>query len=285
MTGELERANNIVNNIPELRPETALGRAGGHGEAGEGGKGDESVASPAKRQPAAPINNTSLPTPCRWCGYACTKDREVCPRWVRRVDYEVFMRAGFGDFAFERFTLLKFEPKGEIRTRALAAVKTFTLRDNLFIFGPVGCGKTHLAVATARRWPELWPDFHPSADFLRSLRLRLNSFEEHEFMVRYCKAPVLVLDDIIEREKSSAFSYGCFFELVDTRIRHGRGGLLLTSNQDLDQLARRYNDEALSSRIFGHFKIIDLSKLTSADDWRSQGPSGGCNERKKDAED
>jgi DNA replication protein DnaC len=187
------------------------------------------------------------------------------------------MRQSFGSFSYENFKMTTFNPQGPARQAALLAAKRFSPQDNLFIYGPVGSGKTHLAVAAIRRFPELFPLFTTSLDFLRGFRLRLNSWEERNYMDRYSRAPALLIDDIIEREKSSAFSYQSFYELVDNRIRRGVHGLILTSNQNLDQLAKRYNDEALSSRIYGHFKIIDLSKLTSADDWRGKGEAGQCN--------
>jgi DNA replication protein DnaC len=143
-------------------------------------------------------------------------------------------------------------------------------RHNLLLFGPVGTGKTGLAVGVLRAFIEgTGPDFAPATeesvepgeglflnfrDFLAELRRSYSTGAPLAVSERARRAPLLVLDDL-GAERPTAHARDELAVLVEHRHGHELP-TVVTSNYEPGELARRLgHDEAL----IGH-RIV--SRLT-----------------------
>ena len=73
--------------------------------------------------------------------------------------------------------------------------------------------------------------------------------------------PVLVIDDLgIGRD--TEFAFQTLYEIVDGRYMAMKGGLIVTSNLSLDDLAAKLGDDRIPSRLASMCKVI---RMTGAD--------------------
>jgi len=158
-----------------------------------------------------------------------------------------------GERAYKDFTLDKITDKN-----VLEAVKYYP-NTNLFLHGKSGTGKTHLAVALIRKFPN-GILFKPQ-DIFRSLRGK--EIDEEAMINYYSNLEYMVIDDI-GTEKKTDFSFSCLYEIIDNRWMNYNTGLIITSNLNIDDLALKLNDDRLTSRIANLCKIINLT----GEDWR-----------------
>ena len=82
----------------------------------------------------------------------------------------------------------------------------------------------------------------------RALRSADNARAEQEIMSRYSKIPVLGIDDI-GIEKHTEFVIGVIYEIIDYRYMNRPGGLIVTSNLSLSELAQKLGDDRIPSRL------------------------------------
>ena len=164
-----------------------------------------------------------------------------------------------GGIGAERYT---FESFG--RTKINAALYDYMpkfdiSKDNAYISGPVGSGKTHAATGIAGimggtviklyqisrfvRWG-MMQDGLDEGDMIGLFageRISTNSY-----FAEAC--PMLVIDDL-GSEKLTEFSEQILFEIIDLRISRELNGLIITSNLPLEDMAKRLESERITSRI------------------------------------
>lgn len=117
---------------------------------------------------------------------------------------------------------------------ALRAVRA-GLTGNLYLFGPAGTGKTHLAAATAAHLAQqgLTARFWGMAALFAALR---DSFASGAARPELMHWDVLVLDDI-DKLKPTAYVYETFYALVEERWSR-RKITIFTAQLDADRAAR-----------------------------------------------
>jgi DNA replication protein DnaC len=165
-----------------------------------------------------------------------------------------------GKKAYDLFRMDLFKPSpGTVA--AFNAVKNFNPdTDNMFLYGPAGVGKTHLAYAAARRFiafegVQAYVEKVPR--LMRWFRLRDPRDQDAE-LKRLSTVKVLVLDDLgVEKDTETAL--GILYEIIDQRDMNRRNGLIITSNLDPEGLARKMHDDRLPSRIFGLCTVIKMA--------------------------
>jgi DNA replication protein DnaC len=135
-----------------------------------------------------------------------------------------------------------------------------------FIYGPVGTGKTHLAVAyladSVRR--HLASDgagikFCRAVDLIGKLRASFRGGAgADEIIDQYCRYNLLVLDDL-GTERDSPFVQEAFYSILDYRAGH-LAATLITSNLSLPRIAAQYGDfgDRIASRIYGLGPVLEL---------------------------
>ncbi len=186
-------------------------------------------------------------------------EHEVYKAGLREKDLQDRLSAIMGGSKALGFTLDAYIPKTPSHAEAVQACRAFNPdRENLYIWGPTGNGKTHLscAVAAAAFRSGLKMEFFKPGTFLRSLRMKEPHIQDKLFE-RYAAADVFVLDDL-GIGNSTDSSLGMFYELLDMRDMAQRHGLIVTSNLSLDGLAAALKDDRLPSRLAGMCRVIKI---------------------------
>ncbi len=182
---------------------------------------------------------------------------------VRGLDRYFVRSVGAG---YRRATLESFQARDRSLARVVDTVRAFATcvatgdwkdgppRPTLALVGPVGVGKTHLAVAAVRHIIDTallgGTRFWPFGDLLR----RLNPFDHDDVQqvfdeVRRC--PLLVLDDVGSHGPMTDKQIANLYDIVDYRYREDRPSIL-TSNVGrwADMVVpRSANDAQLAERI------------------------------------
>lgn len=172
---------------------------------------------------------------------------------------ETAFKAIFGSVkAMNYYTFQRFRstPGNE---EAFEACRDFnSSKDNLYLWGPCGTGKTHLGYATAKTYAlngrsvviatplKIVDAFRTKSDLEKDQR-----FDE------YTTAELLLIDDL-GISKYTDFGLEILCEILNRRTLQMRNGLIVTSNLDLGALAKRNGDDRLSSRLAGLCRAIKV---------------------------
>jgi len=160
--------------------------------------------------------------------------------------------------------------------------KTF-LNHSLFMYGAVGCGKTHLLTAIAREYinrtkedkhllsismfrtignvhTRVYPKLVGISNLLYQLK---NSYSNHneserEILDKIINCPILCLDDF-GTSKPTEWNIEILYQIINGRYNNqNRLGTYIASNLRLSEIAKRFDDR-IASRIAGMCKTIKLT--------------------------
>lgn len=226
-----------------------------------------------------------------WCDSCTRAHREeykpIFAKWVMENADGVL--AGMGaPTKYRSCSFEGFEAKSREQLQALRVVKEWVYGETpgLFLCGPVGTGKTHLAVSAllamrARRWTG---QFVSVLELLSKCR---NSFRSgdgpEEILERLGMFDVLLLDDL-GAEKPSEFSRETLGLIVDRAYRE-ESCIIITSNFDFQGLAARI-DARSADRLNELCQAVKFSRPSyrqkrALERANSQTTSRGCcNERR-----
>ena len=168
-----------------------------------------------------------------------------------------------GPKPFHEFTLEKFNRAAQPHLFDVASAFNPKM-ENLYLYGPCGTGKSHIATAIAHRESQkgLRVKVVLLVDLMRSFR-GLEAREEEEAIEKLVVLPVFVIDDL-GVGKGTEFVMQIIFEILTKRDNAYQNGLIITSNLDLNELAEKMGTDRLSSRIKGMCKVIKVEGR----DWR-----------------
>lgn len=155
--------------------------------------------------------------------------------------------------AYQDFTLDNFRDK-----KAAEACAVYP-KQSLYLFGPTGCGKTHLGTALLRTYGGI---VLKPMEMLRRLRACESADNESALLDDYGAAPLLI--DDLGVEKLTEYALQVIYEVIDRRWMSAAGGLIITSNLDLDALSQKLGDDRIASRIAGMCRVVRLT----GEDWR-----------------
>lgn len=136
-------------------------------------------------------------------------------------------------------------------------------QEGLFITGPAGTGKTHLAAAILREMLRVPTDRKARMIGVPDLMLTLQaSFRDQapraqdEIIDDLASASILVLDDL-GAEKASEYTTQALYVLINRRYGNERQ-TIITSNLGLDEIAMHCSDR-IASRIAGMCRVVTLT--------------------------
>lgn len=164
-----------------------------------------------------------------------------------------------GEFAYRNYNFDTFKPKTESQKEALRICKKFDpAKDNIYLVGPTGVGKSHLACSialasmprllSAQRWKV--------TELLRQFRVFKGATEETEGIDSLSRCPLLILEDI-GAQKETDWGNSILWEIIDNRIESGANGLIVTSNVGRSMLASSMG-ERIPSRLSSICRIVKV---------------------------
>ncbi len=177
-----------------------------------------------------------------------------------------------GEKPYREFTFERYKVTPENR-RAYERFQNFNpATENLYIWGPCGGGKTHLAWAIARRCFEetLSVRILRASQLSRRVRMK-DPAQEQAAIDDFVRVEVFVLDDLGD---DTAFARQLLLEIIDSRDFHDHSGLIVTSKYSLDDLATKLADDTIPSRLAGMCQVVEIQDLDHRLD-RRQGNSTG----------
>lgn len=130
-----------------------------------------------------------------------------------------------------------------------------TTSPSLLLRGPTGTGKTHAALAIARRAAEkgFGVVYGPVQVLLRKLEKEHFGREEGRSEEMMTACDLLVLDDL-GTEFASPFTVSCLYNLINTRMLSALP-VIISTNLNQSQMQDRYGDP-ITSRITGAFEPV-----------------------------
>lgn len=134
------------------------------------------------------------------------------------------------------------------RIRELATCRFIEKGENLFLLGPTGTGKTHLAkaIAHAACRQDLTVDFYTFHDFFNAIA-RADLSQLLERLTRtLVKTDLLVIDDFAFRKIDNR-SAECFYAIIDQR--YTLRPVLLTSNRALSDWSAIFPDPIMANAV------------------------------------
>lgn len=197
-----------------------------------------------------------------------------CEKWPEYAVRRALAGAGVGA-RFLGCTLENFQPYTDAQKKALARLRRYIeslpTDRGLFIAGPVGTGKTHLAVGVLRAARELrgiGGRFAMVPAVLAQIRAAIGRGDEEAACVleTYQQAPLLVLDDI-GAERVTDWVREQLFLIIDARYQ-AMLPTLVTTNDSLETLEEHVG-QRIVSRIMGMCDGIVLD----GPDYRKEGAS------------
>ncbi len=179
--------------------------------------------------------------PSPWCEDCRSKHPAEYADWVPGHPRACLSAMGVPP-TYRSCSLEMFEADSSAQRQALSAVKRWAkdAETGLYLCGPVGVGKTHLAVAALLELcaRQRFGIFVSARELLFQCREAISRREGLEEILRqYSKKSVLLLDDV-GAENSTEFARETLLTLVD-RGYQDRQQFLVTSNLDLEGLSER----------------------------------------------
>ena len=193
---------------------------------------------------------------CPACGFplrgdtclACAEAAAAAKAEEERDRLRDIKRLG-GLKAYDKFTLAAYDNK-----QAIESCEGYP-DVNLYIWGPAGSGKTHLATAICRGYREAVVA-KPSHIYRKTWGIK-NGEEVQAVIDKIAAMPLLVIDDL-GADKATEAGLSLLYEIIEARDMNYRKGLIITSNLSLAALAEKLGDDRITSRINGMSKVVKV---------------------------
>ncbi len=208
---------------------------------------------------------------CSDSGY--TDEGKMCCCFHEELVKATIASSGIGELiekqSFENFDLNRYEKDPEIYEQmkgVLEKAKDYvngfkSHKENILMIGTTGTGKTHLSTAIAREVIQLGYDV-----IYDSIHNVISDFEADKFKSgygqnepkseKYLECDLLIIDDL-GTEFSNQFTISCLYNLLNTRINHGKATIIST-NLSGKELSEKYEGR-IYSRLVGRSIILPFA--------------------------
>ncbi len=221
------------------------------------------ILEPFWVEPVCGLTGRWMPAP-EICGSCDQLAEETRQRRERRRELETLFRGGgippkFRDCTFENFQVNQSNAKAwEVSSR----FKIDKNKNSLFLCGPCGIGKTHLAAAILNFWKEKANTLYVSCpNFLKSLRDNFTNPSHPNRLHMAQTIDLLVIDDL-GAEKNSEWVRETLFILINHRYEHELA-TIFTTNASLGAL-----EPKLGGRIISRIAQMSRCIRWVDEDWR-----------------
>ena len=156
-------------------------------------------------------------------------------------------------YTFQRFKIT------DGNREAFEKMRNFdSTRDNVYLHGSCGTGKTHLAYAAAKTYALNGKTVVITTPLrlVDAFRTKTESEKEDRFQ-KFTECDFLLVDDF-GISKHTDFSIEVFCEILNRRALQLKNGLVVTSNLSLDRLANKNVDDRVPSRLSGLCSLIEV---------------------------
>lgn len=188
--------------------------------------------------------------------FNCFRQEDIDSKKQERLG--LYLKKTIGQYGIERYSFGAFKQEFGNMHAYNACLDFDVEKNNIILLGSCGTGKTHLAGAVMKKvagqnHSVMWanPMF-----INRMFRMRTPE-EEEERLEQLANCPLLVIDDL-GVGKDTEFTLRIIYELLERRNARKRCGLLVTSNLLLDDLAKKFGDDRLTSRMNGSCSIYQI---------------------------
>jgi DNA replication protein DnaC len=163
-----------------------------------------------------------------------------------------------GEKPYREFTFERYEVTPGNRLAYERCQNFNSATENLYLWGPCGVGKAHLAYATARRGFEQMLSVAIVRIYQLSRKIRMKDPEqEQEGIDQLAQADILVLDEL-SVGPHTAYTRQLLQEILDERHFADRAGLIVTSPYSLRDLAAKLSDDTIPSRLAGMCQVTEV---------------------------
>lgn len=204
------------------------------------------------------------------CG-GCIQERDsvMAKRALAQLKRQRLIRLLGGVKPFREFTFDRFEVAQGNRIAFESAKRFDPSAHNLFLWGPGGTGKTHLAYAIARRsfWQGWSVILTTPGQLIRTLRMKTP--EEEQRAVDAATAVGVLVLDAFGTGGETAYARQALQEILDGREYQERRGLVVSSRWAPAVLARSSADDRIASRLVGMCDVVEVRGA----DRRLRGPA------------
>lgn len=176
----------------------------------------------------------------------------------RQVELGRYLKMAIGSYGIERYSFESYKTDAG-NFQAFVHMRDFNFHtENIFIHGDTGTGKTHLAGAALKKacGQNLTVAWLQPLYVGRSLRGKFPA-EEEALIEEWVRKDVVIIDDLgVGRDLDVTLRM--VYELIDKRQKQKKNGLIISSNHDLDKLAKSFKDVRIISRVKGLCRVIPV---------------------------
>lgn len=164
----------------------------------------------------------------------------------------------------EEYTFERFKTTLENNKAYLAAKEFDPAKQNLFMWGKCGVGKTHLACGIVREGVQQGRSaiFMRPSKLMRHMRVKEADLQEARIK-ELARADILVIDEL-GIGKETDFARQIMQEIFDMRDLNRKCGLVITGNYSLEEYATKLGEDPIPSRLAGMCTPV----LVAGDDMR-----------------